>query len=195
MDKIIKEIEELLNSDVTDYRISKDTGITLSVIQNYRNGKYALENMTLKIAKKLYEYKRGTTKENRKMLKLSFEYKGKVKEVYSDSLDSVTSEAFEYFKNDEHANEVYNQGPEAFIKDFLHGEIEYVGEEIEYFKNIPYVCDLGILQIKEFFEQLEPELIKYIKVDKFNDEYYIEYNLGAYKIADQLEQLAEELYF
>ena len=57
MDKIIKEIEELLNSDVTDYRISKDTGITLSVIQNYRNGKYALENMTLKIAKKLYEYK------------------------------------------------------------------------------------------------------------------------------------------
>lgn len=57
MDKIIKEIEELLNSDITDYRISKDTGITLSVIQNYRNGKYALENMTLKIAKKLYEYK------------------------------------------------------------------------------------------------------------------------------------------
>ena len=57
MDKIIKEIEELLNSDVTDYRISKDTGITLSVIQNYRNGKYALENMTLKVAKKLYEYK------------------------------------------------------------------------------------------------------------------------------------------
>lgn len=57
MDKIIKEIEELLKSDITDYRISKDTGITLSVIQNYRNGKYALENMTLKIAKKLYEYK------------------------------------------------------------------------------------------------------------------------------------------
>lgn len=57
MDKIIKEIEDLLNSDVTDYRISKDTGITLSVIQNYRSGKYALENMTLKIAKKLYEYK------------------------------------------------------------------------------------------------------------------------------------------
>ena len=57
MEKIIKEIEELLNSDVTDYRISKDTGITLSVIQNYRNGKYTLENMTLKIAKKLYEYK------------------------------------------------------------------------------------------------------------------------------------------
>lgn len=57
MEKIIKEIEDLFNSDITDYRISKDTGITLSVIQNYRSGKYALENMTLKIAKKLYEYK------------------------------------------------------------------------------------------------------------------------------------------
>lgn len=56
MEKIIKEIEDLFNSDITDYKISKDTGITLSVIQNYRNGKYVLENMTLKIAKKLYEY-------------------------------------------------------------------------------------------------------------------------------------------
>ncbi|MEZ7737376.1 hypothetical protein O3822_07270 [Gemella sanguinis] len=57
VDKLIKDIEELFETDITDYRISKDTGISLSVIQNYRNGKYALENMTLKIAKKLYEYK------------------------------------------------------------------------------------------------------------------------------------------
>ena len=151
--------------------------------------------MTLKIAKKLYEYKKETTKENRKMLKLSFEYKGKVKEVYSDSLDGVTSEAFECFKNDEHANEVYNQGPEAFIKDFLHGEIEYVGEEIEYLKNIPNVCDLTFLQIEDFIKKIEPELKQHIKKDNFNDEYYIEYNLGAYKIAEKLEELAEELYF
>lgn len=129
------------------------------------------------------------------MLKLSFDYKGKVKEVYSDSLENVTSEAFEYFKNDEHANEVYSQGPEAFIKDFLHGEIEYVGEEIEYLKNIPNVCDLSFLQIEEFINQLEPELKEHIKKDEFNDEYYIEYNRGAYQLAEQLEQLAEELYF
>ena len=129
------------------------------------------------------------------MLKLSFEYKGKVREVYSNSLEDVTSEAFEYFKNDEHANEVCNQGPEAFIKDFLNGEVRFTGEEIEYFKNIPYVCDLGFLQIEEFIKELEPELKKYIKKDEFNDEYYIEYNRGAYQLAEQLEQLAEELYF
>lgn len=195
MDKIIKEIEDLFNSDITDYRISKDSGVALSMIQNYRNGNRKVENMTLKTAKKLYEYKKETTKENKKMLKLSFNYKGKVKEVYSDNLDGVVREAFEYFKNDEHANEVYEKGSEEFIKDFLHGEVEFVGEEIEYLKNIPYVCDLTFLQIEDFIKQLEPEVKQHIKKDNFNDEYYVEYNRGAYQIAEKLEELAEELYF
>jgi DNA-binding protein len=56
MDKIIKEIEDLFNSNLTDYRIAKDTGIALSMIQNYRNGSRKVENMTLKTAKKLFEY-------------------------------------------------------------------------------------------------------------------------------------------
>lgn len=195
MDKIIKEIEDLFNSDITDYRISKDSGVALSMIQNYRNGNRKVENMTLKTAKKLYEYKKETTKENKKMLKLSFNYKGKVKEVYSDNLDGVVREAFEYFKNDEHANEVYEKGPEEFIKDFLHGKVKFVGEEIEYFKDIYNVCDLTFLQTEEFINKLDPELKQYIKKDNFNDEYYVEYNRGAYQIAEKLEELAEELYF
>ena len=56
IDQAIKQIEELFNSDLTDYRISKDTGLTLSVIQNYRSGKYELENMSFKVAKKLIRY-------------------------------------------------------------------------------------------------------------------------------------------
>ena len=56
VDKLIKEIEELFNSDLTDYRISKDTGLTLGVIQNYRSGKYELENMSFKVVKKLIRY-------------------------------------------------------------------------------------------------------------------------------------------
>ena len=56
IDKAIKQIEELFNSDLTDYRISKDTGLTLSVIQNYRSGKYELENMSFKVANKLIRY-------------------------------------------------------------------------------------------------------------------------------------------
>ena len=56
IEQAIKQIEELFNSDLTDYRISKDTGLTLSVIQNYRSGKYELENMSFKVAKKLIKY-------------------------------------------------------------------------------------------------------------------------------------------
>nr|DAQ82086.1 MAG TPA: hypothetical protein [Caudoviricetes sp.] len=56
IEQAIQQIEELFNSDLTDYRISKDTGLTLSVIQNYRSGKYELENMSFKVAKKLIRY-------------------------------------------------------------------------------------------------------------------------------------------
>lgn len=189
-----KEIEELLNSDLTSYKIAKETGITVQQIDRYRKNN-KVGNITLDNALKLYNYKKELTKENRKMLELSFDYKGKVKEVYSDSLDGAAREAIEYFKNDEHANEVYEKGSEEFIKDFLHGKVKFVGEEIEYFKDIYNVCDLTFLQTEEFINKLDPELKQYIKKDEFNDEYYVDYNCGAYQIAEQLEQLAEELYF
>ncbi len=56
MKKIIKEIEDLLNSDLTSYKIAMGSGVANSMIQNYRNGKRKVENMTLKTALKLYEY-------------------------------------------------------------------------------------------------------------------------------------------
>ena len=56
IDQVIKQIEELFNSDLTDYRISKDAGLPLSAIQNYRSGMYELENMSFKVAKKLIRY-------------------------------------------------------------------------------------------------------------------------------------------
>ena len=52
IDQVIKQIEELFNSDLTDYRISKDAGLPLSVIQNYRSGIYEWENRSFKVAKK-----------------------------------------------------------------------------------------------------------------------------------------------
>ena len=56
IEQAIQQIEELFNSDLTDYRISKDTGITLSVIQKYRSDVSKIENMTLKVANKLIRY-------------------------------------------------------------------------------------------------------------------------------------------
>lgn len=189
-----KEIEELLNSDLTSYKIAKETRITVQQIDRYRKNN-KVGNITLDNALKLYNYKKEISKEKRKMLKLSFIYKGNVKEVFGNSIENAVSEALEYFKNDELANEKFNQGPEEFIKDFLHGDIRYSGEEYEYFKDIYNVCDLTFLQTEEFINKLDPELKQYIKKDEFNDEYYVEYNRGAYQIAEHLEQLAEELYF
>lgn len=56
MKKIIKEIEDLLNSDLTSYKIAMGSGVANSIIQNYRNGKRKVENMTLKTTLKLYDY-------------------------------------------------------------------------------------------------------------------------------------------
>ena len=54
--KAMQEIEELFNSEITDYRLAKDSGVALSMIQNYRNGSRKIENMTLKTAEKLIKY-------------------------------------------------------------------------------------------------------------------------------------------
>ena len=56
VDKIIKEIEELLNSEISSYKIAKDSGVSFSLISDYRNGKRKIENMTLQVAKRLLRY-------------------------------------------------------------------------------------------------------------------------------------------
>ena len=58
MKKIVDlgKIEELLNSDISAYAISKDTNLTRAVINRYRTGETKLENMTIKVALKLQEF-------------------------------------------------------------------------------------------------------------------------------------------
>ena len=56
VDKIIKEIEELLNSEISSYKISKASGVSYSLISDYRNNKRKIENMTLQVANKLIKY-------------------------------------------------------------------------------------------------------------------------------------------
>lgn len=52
-----KNIEELLNSDITGYKIAKTIGIGESVISNLRNGKRELGNISLKNAELLNDFK------------------------------------------------------------------------------------------------------------------------------------------
>ena len=56
VDKLIKEIEQLLNSEISSYKIAKDSGVSYSLISDYRNAKRKIENMTLQVAKKLIRY-------------------------------------------------------------------------------------------------------------------------------------------
>lgn len=56
IDQVIKQIEELLNSEISTYKIAKDSGVTYSLLSDYRNGKRKIENMTLQVAKKLIRY-------------------------------------------------------------------------------------------------------------------------------------------
>ena len=57
IEKAESEIKELLDSNMTSYEIGKRSGISNQVIDRYRKGTNAIENMTLKTAKKLLELK------------------------------------------------------------------------------------------------------------------------------------------
>ena len=50
-----EEIEWLLNN-VTQYRISKDTGVTLSILSRLVKGERKIENLTIKTGSALTEY-------------------------------------------------------------------------------------------------------------------------------------------
>lgn len=55
--QIMREsITALINSDITAYRISKDTGIAVSVIQKILDGTSNLDNISLKNAEILATY-------------------------------------------------------------------------------------------------------------------------------------------
>ncbi|HHV8920072.1 TPA: hypothetical protein ACURE6_000373 [Staphylococcus aureus] len=56
MSEYKKQIKKLLDSDITGYKISKETGVSQYVISQVRLGKREIDNLTLKTTEKLYEY-------------------------------------------------------------------------------------------------------------------------------------------
>ena len=53
MENLVSEVEEVLDINVTNYRISKITGITEHVLSKYQRGVYSVKNMSLETADKL----------------------------------------------------------------------------------------------------------------------------------------------
>lgn len=127
------------------------------------------------------------------MLELKIRHNGTNKYFYGRDLKEVTLESFDLYKNDEKANEyIDNENYEDFIKDFLKGELKYVGEDVQYFKDIETVWDMGYITTLDFLKTLDEEIKQHIKLDEFNQEFYVEYDKGAYKISEQLTELAEQ---
>ena len=54
MKNLVNEVQEVLDINVTSYRISKITGITELVLSKYRKGTYNVKNMSLETADKLF---------------------------------------------------------------------------------------------------------------------------------------------
>ena len=127
------------------------------------------------------------------MLELKIRHKGQDKYFYGRDLKEVTLESFELYKNDEQANEyINNENYEDFVKDFLKGELKYTGETVQYLKDIEIVWDMDYIRTLDFLKTLDEEIKQYIKLDEFNQEFYVEYDKGAYKISEQLTELAEQ---
>lgn len=53
MENLVNKVQEVLDINVTNYRISKITGITEHVLSKYQKGIYNVKNMSLDTADKL----------------------------------------------------------------------------------------------------------------------------------------------
>lgn len=56
IEEIKTKIEKILNSNETSYRIAKETGIAVQIIDRYRKEESKIENMTLKNAEKILKF-------------------------------------------------------------------------------------------------------------------------------------------
>lgn len=124
-------------------------------------------------------------------LELNFKYKGKKRYFYGNTIEEVSRESFELYKNDEQANEyINNENYEDYIKEFLNAELKYVGSDIVYLNDVYYVCDFTFLELDKFLESLTKDIRKHIKKDTFNDKLYIQSD-NVDEIVEELERLGE----
>ena len=51
----VEKVEDLLKSELSTYKISKETGITAPTLNRYRSGEAEIKNMRIETAEKLYK--------------------------------------------------------------------------------------------------------------------------------------------
>ncbi|MDV0431680.1 hypothetical protein RXV91_12470 [Lactiplantibacillus sp. DA1] len=53
---IAQQIQHLLDSELTAYRIGKDTGLSITAIQRLKTGESSIDNLSVKTAQTLLDY-------------------------------------------------------------------------------------------------------------------------------------------
>lgn len=161
-----KQIEELLKSEVTGYRIAKKTGIGESVISNLRSGKRNLDNISLKNAELLAQFKNDwDLYTNAKQIEVDLENEIEfVESLYTNySMINTNKENNGYFISFESINKVEVNGKELFEIEFKYAdEIEI---EEDYFKDEVERAIWDNEEVEDiiFFERYE-EALSYLKM-------------------------------
>lgn len=119
---IKKEIQKLLDSDITGYRIYKETGVDQAVISKLRSGERKIEDLTVSTADKLLKFKgeNKMTEYTRRIYKdennhLVLSYAGIDKSDY----ENITHEEFiEIVENSNMWNDIGGEIYESALEDF-----------------------------------------------------------------------------
>lgn len=112
---IKNNIEELFNSDVSNYQISKDTKISQMTLSKYATGKSELGNMTLDNALKLNDY---YTKNKEMLIMLSI--LNDIKKNYK--VDGENEKFMNYYESAAEIKEEIDQ--DIFEEVFLNGYVQ-----------------------------------------------------------------------
>lgn len=138
-----KEIRDLLNSNITSYEISKETGVSNSVISRLRNGEREIGKVTLETAEKLYEYEMDRIEMNKLTYVVDMHKQDKILEI-------ITKEGESFY--------LYEISPQWFDKkdyilELIKDEdlnLHFDGEEIEE----PTQFDYTIQEVKDELNNL-----------------------------------------
>ena len=168
-------IKRLLDSDVTAYKISKDTGIRTSIISRLRSGKQSVSSSSYEIMKKLYQYQMN--REFRMILgkERYSQYKSTVKEI-KNSKDS------EYrYKTLSRLN----GNVKMALRDLLRDTDIIEDDNSEVAKVIDLLLDLLVLREHGNIREIETGIFEILE----NDIYVTIQNVGQFEEvkADNLE--------
>ncbi|MFV5900244.1 hypothetical protein ACLIJT_00410 [Staphylococcus gallinarum] len=83
-------IQKLLDSDISSYKIGKETGISNSIIQRLRNGERTIGNLTLDTAETLYKYAKGVLKVEEREKEIIMQHLSDLLPIMEETSDNET---------------------------------------------------------------------------------------------------------